>query len=130
MDREEHAETKRSGVFVMDECGSEAVFQGCLRVTAPAHSRGDITTHYCFIGGIPFPVAESQGVPTPFTPSVEAPMRLLWAWYHRRCPFTLVMAFKTCLEGYEIAQWDDDIDYAIYFPNTKITDEGLSLIHI
>jgi len=123
-DREEHAVTKRSAVFLMDACGSEATFQGCLRVTAPTHSLGDITVHYCFVGGIPLPVAESQGVPTPFTPTVEAPMRVLWPWYHRTCPLTLVVAFKTCYEGWEIAQWDDHIDYAIYFPNARKTDEG------
>ena len=120
----EHVGNEHSGVFLMDQCGSEAQFQGCLRVTAPTHSRGDITAHYCFIGGIALPVGQSQGVPTPFTPSVEAPMSVLWPWYNRQCPFTLVVAIKTCLEGWEIAQWDADIDYAIYFPSARITDEG------
>lgn len=120
----EHVGNEHSGVFLMDQCGSQAQFQGCLRVTAPTHSRGDITSHYCFIGGIALPVGQTQGVPTPFTPSVEAPMAVLWPWYNRRCPFTMVVAIKTCLEGWEIAQWDADIDYAIYFPSSRITDEG------
>lgn len=120
----EEVGNKRSGVFLMDQCGSEAQFQGCLRITAPTRSRGDITAHYCFIGGIALPVGQTRGVPTAFTPSVEAPMRVLWPWYHRRCPFTLVVALKTCYEGWEIAQWDDNIDYAIYFAQAQITDEG------
>ena len=104
-----YAENSRAGVFLMDQCGSEAVFQGCLRITPPTHSRGDITRHYCFIGGVPYPVAKSRGVPTPFTPSVEAPMEILWSWFHRHCAFTMAVAIKTCYEGDEIAQWDDDI---------------------
>jgi len=121
---DEKVGNKSSGVFLLDQCNSEAQFQGCLRVTAPTHSRGDITAHYCFIGGIPLPVGQTQGVPTPFTPSVEAPMQVLWPWYNRRCPFTMVVAVKTCYEGHEIAQWDSGIDYAVYFPKSEITDEG------
>jgi len=122
----EHVTNERSGVFLMDQCGSEAQFQGCLRITPPTRSEGDITSHYCFIGGVPLPVAKTRGVPTAFTPSVEAPMRVLWAWYHRRCPFTLVVALKTCFDAFEIAQWDSDIDYAIYFPQTEISDKGFT----
>lgn len=121
---DEKVGNERSGVFLLNQCNSEAQFQGCLRITAPTHSRGDITSNYCSIGGIPLPVGQSQGVPTAFTPSVEAPMQVLWPWYNRRCPFTMVVAIKTCFEGYEIAQWDSNIDYAIYFPQSRITDEG------
>ena len=122
----EHVENKRSAVFLMDECGSPATFQGCLRVTAPTHSRGDITNYYCFTGGIAELVAKSHGLPSAFTPSVEAPMRVLWPWFNRRCPFTLAIAFKTCFEGYKIAKWDSDIDYVIFLPSAEITDEGFA----
>ena len=120
----EHLGNKRGGTFLMDACGSEAQYQGCLRVTAPTHSLGDITQHYCFVGGIAFPVGETRGTPTPFTFNVEAPIMIMKSWFNRVCPFTLVVAYKTCFEGPEIAQWDDDIDFAIYFPNAKKTTEG------
>jgi len=115
---------KQGAVFLMDQCGSEAQFQGCLRVTAPTRSRGDITTHYCFVGGIALPVSKTRGVPTPFTPNVEAPMQVLWPWFNRTCPFTLVVAYKACQDGWEISQWDDNIDYAIFLPDAEITNEG------
>jgi photosystem II stability/assembly factor-like uncharacterized protein len=122
----EHVENKRSAVFLMDQCGSAATFQGCLRITAPTRSRGEITNHYCFVGGIRELVAKSYGLPSALTPSVEAPMRVLWPWYNRQCPFTLAVAFKSCYEGHEIAKWDSRIDYVIYLPDAEITDEGFS----
>ena len=122
----EHVDNKRSAVFLMDQCGSAATFQGCLRITAPTRSRGDITNHYCFVGGIAEQVAKSYGLPSALTPTVEAPMRVMWPWYNRRCAFTLAIAFKTCYEGYKIAKWDSDIDYAIYLPDAEITDEGFA----
>jgi hypothetical protein len=118
-------ENMRAGTFLMDQCGSEAHYQGCLRITPPTHSRGDITQHFCFVGGIPIPVAKTRGVPTAFTFNVEAPFHIILGWYHRRCPFTLAVAIKACQEGWEIAQWDDGIDYVIYYPDSEITDEGL-----
>ena len=124
----EYLETKRSAVFISDECGGQMHFQGCLRLSDVDYLRGTYRTHYCFIGGLALPVSRSQSAPNPLKVTVEGPFEVLWSWLNRQCPFDLAVAFKTCAEGPRVALWDDAIDYVVYFPNAAIERTALSAL--